>query len=101
MNGLVSTDPERQNSEGGDTVNLTLEQKQALDNGQAVSLLMDGTEYVVLRKDVYEQVKRVLPYDDGPLGELERRFLLQQAGERAGWNDPEMSIYDDLDPRKS
>ena len=40
-------------------------------------------------------------FDDGPLAEHERRDLLRDAGRRAGWDDPAMDVYDDLDPRKS
>ena len=29
-----------------------------------------------------------------------RLFQLRQFGKRAGWDDPEMDIYDDLDPRR-
>jgi hypothetical protein len=39
-------------------------------------------------------------YDDSPLTEEEQRELLIQAGLRAGWDDPEMDVYNDLDPRR-
>ena len=39
-------------------------------------------------------------YTDEPLTEEEQLLALQQAGERAGWNDPEMNVYDELDPKK-
>ena len=42
---------------------LTLDQTTALKNGEPVSLVLDRTECVVLRKDVYERIKRLL-YDD-------------------------------------
>jgi hypothetical protein len=32
--------------------------------------------------------------------EQERLFHLQQFGKRAGWDDPEMDVYDELDPRR-
>jgi hypothetical protein len=80
-------------------MNLTPEQMEAIKGGQAVPCTLDHTECVVLRKDIYERVSRVVEFDR-PLTAEEKRFLLQQAGERAGWNDPEMSVYDDLDPRK-
>ena len=38
-------------------------------------------------------------YDDSPLTAEERQTLLVQAGLRAGWDDSEMDIYNDLDPR--
>ena len=42
---------------------LTLDQTNALKNGEPVPLVLDRTECVVLRKDVYERIKRLL-YDD-------------------------------------
>jgi hypothetical protein len=32
--------------------------------------------------------------------EEKRRFQLAEFGRRAGWDDPEMDVYDDLDPRR-
>ena len=36
-----------------------------------------------------------------PLSIQEKTFLLRQAGERAGWDDPEMDAYDDYDPSRA
>ena len=58
------------------------------------------TEYVVLRADVYDQLQGLL-YDDAPLTTDEKRALIIKAGLRAGWDDPEMDVYNDLDPRRS
>ena len=79
---------------------LSMQQKQAIENGEAVRIDAEGIDCVLLRRDVYDQVRQRLGCDDGSLTAKERQFLLQQAAERAGWNDPEMSVYDDLDPRK-
>ena len=57
-------------------------------------------EYVVLTAETFEQMRNEVYYDDGPITEEERRYLLIQAGLRAGWDDPEMDIYNDLDPRR-
>ena len=57
-------------------------------------------EYVVLPAETYERMRKGIYYDDGPITEEERRALLIQAGLRAGWDDPEMDIYNDLDPRR-
>lgn len=59
-----------------------------------------NTEYVVLRADVYDQIQGLF-YDDVPLTTDEKRALLIQAGLRAGWDDPEMDVYNDLDPRRA
>jgi len=39
-------------------------------------------------------------YDDNPLTNEEQQNLLFNAGQRANWDDPEMDIYNDLDPRR-
>ena len=81
-----------------------------------------NVEYVVVPAETYEQMRNGVYYDDsplteeerrahipqgtgdahirGPLTEEERRALLIQAGLRAGWDDPEMDIYNDLDLRR-
>ena len=59
-----------------------------------------NVEYVVLRAETFEQMRNRVYYDDGPITEEERRALLIQAGLRAGWDAPEMDIYNDLDPRR-
>ena len=59
-----------------------------------------NVEYVVLPAETFEQMRNRVYYDDGPITEEERRALLIQAGLRAGWDDPEMDVYNDLDPRR-
>ena len=54
--------------------------------------------YVLLRADVYERLHLLL--EQGPLSREEQLRLLQAAGERAGWDDPEMDVYNDLAPRR-
>ena len=36
-------------------------------------------------------------FQPDPLSSQEKAFLLRQAGERAGWDDPEMDAYDNYD----
>jgi hypothetical protein len=55
-------------------------------------------EYVVLSADFYDQMRSHF-YDDAPLTASEKQALLVQAGLRAGWDDAEMDVYADLDPR--
>ncbi len=50
--------------------------------------------YMLLKAEVFERLRPLL--QGGPLSKEEQRFLLEQAGRRAGWDDPEMDIYDDL-----
>lgn len=56
-------------------------------------------EYVVLPVETFELMRKGI-YDDGPLTEEERRYILIQAGLRAGWDDPEMDVYNDMVPRR-
>ncbi len=56
-------------------------------------------EYVVLPAETYAQMQ-VIQYDDSPLTLEEKQTLLVQAGLRAGWDDPEMDVYNELDPRR-
>lgn len=58
-----------------------------------------NTEYVVLPAKKFTEIQTAF-YDDSPLTPEERRALLIQAGLRAGWNDPDMDVYNELDPRR-
>ncbi|MFH1737881.1 MAG: hypothetical protein ABIH23_02650 [bacterium] len=49
-------------------------------------------EYVVLPAEIYDRIEGLF-YQDDPLTSDERRTLLIQAGLRAGWDDPDMDIY--------
>jgi hypothetical protein len=57
-----------------------------------------NSEYVLLPADLYDQ-KRELVYEHSTLTQDEKRALMLQAGLRAGWDDPEMDVYNDLDSR--
>jgi len=54
--------------------------------------------YVLLRADVYEQVRSVL--DEG-FDVRDAYPLMDAAASAAGWDDPAEDIYNDLDPRRS
>jgi len=56
-------------------------------------------EYVLLPADLYDKI-RELYYEHSTLTQDEKRALMLQAGLRAGWDDPEMDVYNDLDPRR-
>lgn len=57
-----------------------------------------SANFVLLRAEVYERFKSL--FEEDPVTAEERRFQLQQFGQRAGWDDPEMDVYDQLDPRR-
>ena len=58
-----------------------------------------NSEYVLLPADLYDRV-RDLFYEHSTLTQDEKRALMLKAGLRAGWDDPAMDVYNDLDPRR-
>lgn len=81
---------------------LTDEQRRALASraGEPVRVMdpQTNTAYVLLREDRYQELAS--QGGPAPRGEAERLFLLREFGRRAGWEDPAMDVYDDLDPRR-
>jgi hypothetical protein len=62
-------------------VELTREQQQALDAEQPVVDPRTGQEYRLVKREVYEQLRRVLkPYDDA-------------------WDDPVLDVYEEYRDR--
>lgn len=59
-----------------------------------------NAEYVVLPAKTFDQLQEGLIYDDSPLTEEERSALLVELGLKIGWDDPEMDVYNELDPRR-
>jgi hypothetical protein len=54
--------------------------------------------YVLLATDQYERIKDLLEDDF----DIRQAYPLMDAvAAKEGWNDPEMDIYNDLDPRKN
>jgi hypothetical protein len=84
------------------TIQLTDEQwANVQQTAEAPPRVIDPSQtatFVLVRADVYERFKSL--FEDDPVTEQERAFQLQQFGRRAGWDDPAMDVYDDLDPRK-
>ena len=83
---------------------LSEELRQAVKDskGNLVRLVDPETnaEYVVLPAETFAQMQEELFYDDSPLTEEERSALLVELGLSMGWDDPEMDIYNELDPRR-
>jgi hypothetical protein len=48
--------------------------------------------YVLVSEDLYDRLQDLLTPDG--LTRAEQEALLRAAGKRAGWDDPEMDIYD-------
>jgi hypothetical protein len=77
-------------------IQLTEQQVQAVAaSGETPPTLVDPktqTTYVLIRKDLYEQLTGE-EYDDSPWTAEERDALAWEAGKHAGWED--MDEYDD------
>ncbi len=74
-------------------MNLTPEQMQAVNRGEAVRVTEDEQELVVLRADVYDRIKGMI-YEDSPWTDKEKLAILREMGRKAGWDDPEWDIYE-------
>jgi hypothetical protein len=55
--------------------------------------------YVVLRKDVYDRVRRLL-YNDSDATPEELREMLARSAEANGWDEPGMEAYDRYDEER-
>lgn len=79
-------------------MDLSQAQLQAIKAGQPVRMVAPevGDECVIVRADVFDRLKNVL-YDDSPLSQSEKSRLLVEAGLRAGWDDPEMDVYNETE----
>jgi hypothetical protein len=74
-------------------IELTEEQRQALQ--ASIPRLVDPQTkktYVLVSEELYEQLQALLAPERLPLEE--QRAVLHAAGLRAGWDDPEMNVYD-------
>jgi len=74
-------------------MNLTNDQIQALDHGQAVPVTVDGRQCVVLRQDVYDRVKRIMEYDDSEMNPEEAYAAILAAWDQE--EDPGLDAYQD------
>lgn len=80
-------------------IELTAEQR--LELGTDTPRAIDPetrTRYVLVREDVYERIEALLTPER--LTESEQQAALHAAGLRAGWDDPEMDVYDREDSQK-
>jgi len=75
------------------------ELRQAKGNEVRVADQETGQAYVIQRAEVYERLKGLL-YDNGDWTPDEQLRLLAESGKRAGWDDPEMDVYDNYDENR-
>ena len=75
---------------------LRANEKHALDSGIAVPIVVESTDCVILRRDVFDRVRAFL-YDDKEWSHDDLRQQLARSFEGSGWDDPAMDAYDDYD----
>jgi len=84
-------------------IELTPQQREAVarQNETPPRALDPDTEttYVLVREEVYERVKGILSEDDELLSRMYPHVM--EVFGKAGWDDPAMDVYDELDPRRS
>ena len=83
------------------TLTLTAEQHAALAtaaDSSAVPVLdpASNTSYVLVPQEVY---RRLVPYDDSEFDISEAYPLMDEVAKNAGWDDPELDVYNQYDPR--
>jgi hypothetical protein len=85
------------------SIELNEQQQHALDTVRdEPPRLVDprtNESYVLVRADVYDRLRALLVDNDLPSDE-EKRRQLAASGERAGWADPEMDVYDNYDENR-
>ncbi len=57
--------------------------------------------YVLIRKEAYQRLRQQVGLEMGPLSLEEQKAALAHAGKIAGWDDPALDVYNDLDPRRT
>ncbi len=83
-------------------IELTLEQRNAvaqdLDAPPRVLDPNTNTKYVLIRAEVYERIRQLFDLDDDQFMRDLAPHVMEVFG-RAGWDDPAMDVYNELDPR--
>ena len=84
-----------------DMVELTQEQRHALAGTDSPVFVDPDTQqsYVLVRKEVFDRMKGLL-YDDSEWTSDEQLRLLAESGRRAGWDAPDMDVYDHYDENR-
>jgi hypothetical protein len=62
--------------------------------------LVGDSLYVLIREEVYAQVKALLDEEEGHQFVRDMYPYVMEVFGRDGWDDPAMDIYNDLDPRR-
>jgi len=84
-------------------IELTPQQQVAVaSNDEAPPCVLDpgtNTKYVLVRAEVYDRIREILDLDQGDRFVRDLTPRAMEVFGRAGWDDPAMDIYNDLDPR--
>ncbi len=82
-------------------IELTQEQRHVLAQEENPVVVDPDTRqsYVLVRKEIFDRIKHLL-YDDSDWTAEEQLRLLADSGARAGWNSPEMDVYDNYDENR-
>lgn len=82
-------------------IELTEEQQHALRSEDTPTVVDPATNaaYVLVRKDVFDRIKRLL-YDDSEMTHDEMRHLLARSFKENGWDEPGMEAYDNYDEHR-
>ncbi|QDT30683.1 hypothetical protein [Gimesia panareensis] len=80
---------------------ITREQAEAISRGEDVPVDVEGTECVLIRKDIYAKICGVIRMGGtDEVTDADLRKMLARAFESSDWNDPAMDIYNDYDNAK-
>jgi hypothetical protein len=82
-------------------IDLTREQVQALQGEESPVRVRDpetDATFVLVRSEVYDRMKALFEEEDNQFVRDMYPQVMEVFG-RAGWDDPAMDIYNDLDPR--
>jgi hypothetical protein len=79
-------------------MNMPSELKQAVvqAEGRPVEVVDGADRYILIKAEMYERLMGVLDLSEP--GPEEKMALLQAWGKRAGWEEPEAAVFDDLKP---
>lgn len=84
-------------------IELTQEQRQELAGPEPARAIDPETKetYVLVRAEVYDRIKSLFAKEDDNrfVGDLYSHVM--EIFGRAGWDDPAMDVYNELDPRKN
>ena len=81
------------------TVQLSEDIQHALQEqgGTPVEVIDPATQrvYFLVAREQYERLRPL--FEEDPMTIEEQRHLLREAGKRAGWDHPQMDVYDHYD----